>query len=606
MHNQSIRSALALAGAILLAGGASALQSVQTLQSAQAAGAGSHQVEATFRVHLPLVGLPPHDPGENWPRPPVWGTAPWPGGEVPLADTIDIPNGRPIYALIVSGYGNNGYLDELMCFKFARHLMSKGAYVHYAWWNNLLKPYMQGPLHHTQSYPGDVFVDGVGVHEKFSTLAKAAKKAYPGEDYQFLADAQRFLAAVRENNPSAIIIVVGHSMGGSSVVHLGSPWHPLVPPVEMPVIDLLAPLDPGNNRNFPFGGPRPALPPFNILSGEYDSTHTPPFYFNPEYINWTRWRGSRSSFAGFKNRDFFCNPVGPWLYDVPPPPYGICGGEAFYDSSAPALVFGKKIVNLFHRYQTEYFAPHDFSQSAHFGHQVPPGGTSSQALVPIKHGGADKGGWPFGINFECCPSVGQGIGWPQDGHGEIVGWRGPITVIPIEAPQPLGVRVVSSPQCGGGSCTPLTWPARSATLSQGVFTWSNALAQQRVSLLRALEELPLLSAWEHQPYNPALCLVSPGLIALFESMNRPPLADAGLDQTVQSGPFGTAGVSLDGSGSTDPEDLSALTYSWSGPFGSAVGIAPVVDLPIGNHWIKLTVTDPPGHISEDNVFVAVN
>src|SRR5688572_2097632 len=105
--------------------------------------------QPTFTVHLPKLGLPPDEEGQGWNRPPVWEHHP-----NATDDSITVPNGRPIYALIVSGYASNRDLDELMVYNFARHLMARGAYVHYSWWNNLLAPYMERPLHHSQSQPG--------------------------------------------------------------------------------------------------------------------------------------------------------------------------------------------------------------------------------------------------------------------------------------------------------------------------------------------------------------------------------------------------------------------------------------------------------------------
>ena len=55
--------------------------------------------------------------------------------------------------------------------------------------------------------------------------------------------------------------------------------------------------------------------------------------------------------------------------------------------------------------------------------------------------------------------------------------------------------------------------------------------------------------------------------------NRPPVANAGPDQTVPAGAGCLATVALDGRASSDP-DGDALTYTWTGAFGSASGAAP--------------------------------
>jgi len=72
--------------------------------------------------------------------------------------------------------------------------------------------------------------------------------------------------------------------------------------------------------------------------------------------------------------------------------------------------------------------------------------------------------------------------------------------------------------------------------------------------------------------------------------NQPPIADAGPDQTVPAGPSCTADVRLDGSRSSDP-DGEALSFDWSGSFGHAVGVQPLVTLRPGVHDITLHVQD---------------
>ena len=91
-------------------------------------------------------------------------------------------------------------------------------------------------------------------------------------------------------------------------------------------------------------------------------------------------------------------------------------------------------------------------------------------------------------------------------------------------------------------------------------------------------------------------------------LNQPPVADAGLDQTVEcSNPVSTE-VTLDGSGSNDPDD-DPLTYTWTGPFpeggGTVPGVNPTVTLPLGDHTITLVVNDREDDSEPDEVSVAI-
>ena len=86
-------------------------------------------------------------------------------------------------------------------------------------------------------------------------------------------------------------------------------------------------------------------------------------------------------------------------------------------------------------------------------------------------------------------------------------------------------------------------------------------------------------------------------------VNRPPVADAGSNQTVNAN-LGSATVTLDGSGSSDP-DGDPLTFAWAGPFGTVGGVSPTVTLPGGVHTITLTVGDGRGGVDTDTVTVAV-
>jgi subtilisin family serine protease len=88
--------------------------------------------------------------------------------------------------------------------------------------------------------------------------------------------------------------------------------------------------------------------------------------------------------------------------------------------------------------------------------------------------------------------------------------------------------------------------------------------------------------------------------------DQPPVADAGMDQSVQDrGKPGSEAVTLDGSGSTDP-DGDTLSYQWSeGGQAIASGEAPSVVLAVGTHTITLAVMDGRGGSDTDDVVIEV-
>jgi len=95
--------------------------------------------------------------------------------------------------------------------------------------------------------------------------------------------------------------------------------------------------------------------------------------------------------------------------------------------------------------------------------------------------------------------------------------------------------------------------------------------------------------------------------AQFEggTANRPPVADAGADRTIEA-TGATTPVTLDGTASSDP-DGDALSYEWRDSGGNLVATTAtaVVALPLGARTFTLTVNDGHGGTSTDTVTATV-
>jgi pimeloyl-ACP methyl ester carboxylesterase len=417
---------------------------------------------------------------------------------VPLeGDSVTLPNGCRIYALFVSGYERNRNLDELTFYKVAKFVMENDGYVHWAWWNNLLKEYMAGPLH-----PGDAITlpligtlgpnpgGLLGVHALGfvpSTVLDVVPKAVPEEDVRFQADARTMLAAIRAHNPDAIIVVAGHSMGGDAVARLGANTD-----VK---IDLLAPIDPVGNRSSPVGK------------------------LTDRTFNWTRWRATQEVFRGFRRADCVRNPSFPLLcQDFDPRPFhfsfrctaagpfldapvfpatfapGICPGPVVDPGTRRG--FGRNIIRLYHRWQKEAVFPFDFLADEFFGHWAPLNAGSLTNSFNVQRpvarnalGGSDP-------NKTCHlgldPRDPNRLCNPTDGHGEIVGFRAPTpgqpgSGLPV-APLALQAR---------------NWPA------------ADAPAERRQKLL---EMVSADNSWPHRPIDPNMCMVSDDMVTILQHL----------------------------------------------------------------------------------------
>jgi hypothetical protein len=86
--------------------------------------------------------------------------------------------------------------------------------------------------------------------------------------------------------------------------------------------------------------------------------------------------------------------------------------------------------------------------------------------------------------------------------------------------------------------------------------------------------------------------------------NSAPIADAGPDQNISVGVDCMASVTLDGTGSNDP-DGNSLSYFWTWADGSTSGEQPIIKLPLGEHTITLVVSDGIADSEQDTVVVTV-
>ena len=92
-------------------------------------------------------------------------------------------------------------------------------------------------------------------------------------------------------------------------------------------------------------------------------------------------------------------------------------------------------------------------------------------------------------------------------------------------------------------------------------------------------------------------------VTVIEYSNQAPAANAGNDQVIQRENSKGAEVTLDGSGSTDPDE-DALTYEWVWDSGTESGVNPVIILRPGVTTVSLTVSD--GDLTDtDSVVVSI-
>jgi len=221
--------------------------------------------------------------------------------------------------------------------------------------------------------------------------------------------------------------------------------------------------------------------------------------------------------------------------------------------------------------------------------------------------------------------------------------RGDQILFITDEPDPCGVRIKASPSggampatvtfCGGGDiedivtlsagdeafvngCSfeikvisgiieiafvPVAGPAMTTSLAAGnsltfeaaTFTITAPLANPNVVVLL---------------FQGAELYLTPGETLIF---NQPPVADAGDDQTAEQESYAGTEVTLDGSGSTDPDSTPGtnddiVAFDWyEGVTLLGSGEITTYTFPLGSHTVTLVVTDSFGETDSDEAIIVV-
>ena len=92
------------------------------------------------------------------------------------------------------------------------------------------------------------------------------------------------------------------------------------------------------------------------------------------------------------------------------------------------------------------------------------------------------------------------------------------------------------------------------------------------------------------------------LAGIADSGNQPPVA---IGTSISQENQGCGRVKLDGTGSYDPDNDQIVSYTWTGPFGSATGATPTVTMPLGISNVNLIVNDGTVDSEPDTVIIRI-
>lgn len=470
-------------------------------------------------------------------------------------DAISLPRGCDIYLLVVSDAGRNRQLDELLFYPLARFAAERNGYVHYAWWNNLLKPYMEqsvhrireefgGDLSDASNHPGKKFTKDAaiadlslpagssptGEHEVYQSecqftnpstgrvvgsildvfgaagcaaLEAAAdlfyspvlRRPFPDSMKQFEADAAQFVRRVRQENPDAIIVVAGHGLGA----HAGA----LVSTNVDAAIDLLALIDPYASRSEPDGSEVDDTG----LKGSRERALQP-------ILGYARRDCVRNAVFLCQNSGTFFRPIytcftrNEVLTERP-----LVGSFAPVHCPGPVVLYSDRQVSarrVYHRWQGETGPPQDFNtfhKSYINAFPNPLNPTEDQMPWPAALSGTPPAGGLCGDATVEDPRFPGSKCSPFDGHDELVGFRAlrseavtiPGFTLQVDLRIPLGVKAQA-------------WP-----LAPDIDFLLAGSLQRRQELIEMATTDPD-NEWPHRPAAPELCLVCDDLIAITQEL----------------------------------------------------------------------------------------
>jgi hypothetical protein len=298
-------------------------------------------------------------------------------------------------------------------------------------------------------------------------------------------------------------------------------------------------------------------------------------------------------------------------------------------------VFHEKVDYLYHRWQQEFGPPFDYSCPG-YGDDIPwpcLSGYNTEAEFLLDYPGglvrdveqaAQTGITNIQSKMDTQLDSGKDVnvvfgnwGGGADGHGELVGFRGTLIGSSEEDFWTwFWVTVTTKYKIFEFESYPLAletqgdWP-----IWDPYDPYFAANGRKRAAILRRWETDPSYlykQGWE--PWNPGLCRVSRDLSKILDLIigppdaeeNQPPVADAGEDRTVAADGDCLGQITLDGSGSTDPDgDELSYTWTWNDGADQATGPNPTIELPLGVHEISLVVSDGELDSEPDTVLIEV-